>query len=192
MVFLYKQLKKRVKNYKKQKNESKFGAAGTGNIIQTNMKYIATPKNIYLGDYVHLGSDLTLYATPESKIVFGNGTMIAPRCRIFTSTHNYDSNDLGAIPIDNINHVKDVVFGEAVWVGDSALIMPGVTIGNGAVIGAGSVVTKNVPDFAVVAGNPAKILKFRNGERFNQLLAEGKYNRAIDWEKHGGKKYLEK
>lgn len=55
----------------------------------------------------------------------------------------------------------EVRIGHAVWIGDSVIVLPGVEIGNGAVIGAGSVVTKSVPAFAIAAGNPAKVLRYR-------------------------------
>lgn len=57
--------------------------------------------------------------------------------------------------------VKRILIGHDVWVGHSAIILPGVSIGHGAVIGAGAVVTKAVPPYAIVAGNPAKIIRFR-------------------------------
>lgn len=59
---------------------------------------------------------------------------------------------------------KDVTIGHDVWIGDEVIILPGVSIGNGAVIGAGSVVTKSVRPYAVVAGNPAKVIKMRFDE----------------------------
>lgn len=55
----------------------------------------------------------------------------------------------------------EVRVGNDVWIGRSAIVLPGVTIGNGAVVGAGSVVTKNVPSYAIVAGNPARIIRYR-------------------------------
>lgn len=67
-----------------------------------------------------------------------------------------------------------VVIGENVWVGSSAIILPGITIGEGAVVGAGSVVTKDVPAFAVVGGNPTKVLKYRDIERYNKLKLQDK------------------
>jgi len=65
---------------------------------------------------------------------------------------------------------KDIHIGHNVWIGDRAIILPGVTIGNGAIIGAGSVVTKNVPGYGVVAGTPAKLIKYRlSQEKINEL-----------------------
>lgn len=60
---------------------------------------------------------------------------------------------------------KDVTIGHDVWIGDEVIILPGVSIGNGAVIGAGSVVTKSVSPYAIVAGNPAKVIKMRFDEK---------------------------
>ena len=57
--------------------------------------------------------------------------------------------------------VKEVSIGDDVWIGMRSIIMPGVRIGNGVVIGAGAVVTKNVPDFAIVGGVPARIIRYR-------------------------------
>ena len=57
--------------------------------------------------------------------------------------------------------VSEVVIGNDVWIGMRVIIMPGVKIGNGSVIGAGAVVTRNVPDYAIVGGVPARIIKFR-------------------------------
>lgn len=58
---------------------------------------------------------------------------------------------------------KPVTVGDDVWIGQRALILPGVSIGTGAIVAAGSVVTRDVPPFAVVAGNPAKVIKDRRG-----------------------------
>ena len=58
--------------------------------------------------------------------------------------------------------IKPVIIGDDVWIGARAIIMPGIVIGRGAVIGAGSVVTKNVDEYAVVAGNPARVIKYRS------------------------------
>ncbi len=70
---------------------------------------------------------------------------------------------------DSINRVK---IGHDVWIGANSVIMPGISVGNGAIIAAGAVVTKNVPDYAIVAGVPAKILKYRFDEKTIQELLQ--------------------
>lgn len=57
---------------------------------------------------------------------------------------------------------RKVTIGNDVWIGQRVMIMPGVTIGDGSIVGAASVVTKDVPDYAIVAGNPARIIRYRN------------------------------
>lgn len=58
--------------------------------------------------------------------------------------------------------LNETIIGNDVWIGERAILLAGIKIGNGVIIGAGSVVTKNVPDYSVVAGNPAKVVRFRN------------------------------
>lgn len=77
---------------------------------------------------------------------------------------------------------KKLIIGNDVWIGFNAIILPSVSkIGNGAVIGAGSVVTKDVPPFAVVAGNPAKIIKFRFSEsKIQEITKSAWWNKNIN------------
>lgn len=70
---------------------------------------------------------------------------------------------------------KEVIIKNDVWIGANSVIMPGVTIGNGAIIGAGAVVTKDVPDYAIVVGVPAKIVKYRFEEDIIKRLLELKW-----------------
>lgn len=85
--------------------------------------------------------------------------MMGPDVAILTSTHNIDRTD---IPMGyQGGRVAKVKIGNDVWIGMRSIILPGITIGNGVVIGAGAVVTKDVPDYAIVAGVPARIIKFR-------------------------------
>jgi len=74
---------------------------------------------------------------------------------------------------------EKIVVGNDVWIGTSAIILPGVKIGNGAIIGAGAVVTKDVPDYAIVVGVPARILKYRFNEEQIQILNKVKW---WEWE----------
>ena len=88
------------------------------------------------------------------------------------------------IEIDN-----KVVIDDYVWIGRRAIILPGVKIGKGVVIGAGALVSKDIPDFGIAVGNPAKVVKYRDSKKFNEL-----YNKKISfvYDKHGHKKIFRK
>lgn len=92
-------------------------------------------------------------------LTIGNHVMIAPYVTIITTNHRYVTQFSKE---QNYDEYKPVVIKDDVWIGERAIILPGVTISEGAIIGAGSIVTKDVPDYAVVGGNPAKVLKYRN------------------------------
>jgi maltose O-acetyltransferase len=92
------------------------------------------------------------------KIKIGSDVSIGPEASILTLGHDPQSPDFG-------DRGGDVVIGNRVWIGYRALILPGVTIGDGAVVGAGSVVAKDVEPFAIVVGNPAR----KVGERSKDL-----------------------
>jgi len=95
----------------------------------------------------------------RGNITIGDNVIFGPRVNIFSENHIFNELD---IPIKNQGvEKKDTIIGNDVWIGASVSIMPGVKIGNGCVIAAGSVVTKDVPDFLVVAGVPAEVIKNR-------------------------------
>ena len=108
-----------------------------------------------LGENVAFGGGVSLQLNAPVQI--GTGTMIGCGSIIHTATHDYKRH-----PMWQIRRDRPVKIGAYVWVGMGALILPGVKIGDHAVIGAGSVVTKNVPAGAIVAGNPARLLRYRD------------------------------
>lgn len=110
-----------------------------------------------IGNNSGIGANSELYG----DITIGNDVMMGTNCIIYTRNHCFDSLDLPMWQ-QGFKEVNPVVIGNDVWIGGRVTILPGVHIGNGSVIGAGSVVTKNVPDYAVVCGNPARIIKYRN------------------------------
>ena len=79
------------------------------------------------------------------------------------------------IPYDSKGINKDIIIKENVWIASYAFILPGVVINEGAVIAAGSVVTKDVPKCAVVGGNPGRIIKYRDEEEYNRLKENKEY-----------------
>lgn len=90
----------------------------------------------------------------------GKDVMMGTNCIIYTRNHSFDRTD---IPMwkQGFSEVKPVIIDDDVWIGGRVTILPGVHVGKGAVIGAASVVTKDVPAYAIVVGNPAKIIKYR-------------------------------
>ena len=91
---------------------------------------------------------------------------------IITQNHNYEGE---SIPYDKTFIYKNIKIGDCVWFGNRVTVTGNVTIGEGAIIAAGAVVTKDVPDCAIVGGNPAKIIKYRDKEHYYRLKAEGKF-----------------
>ena len=89
------------------------------------------------------------------KVSIGSRTLFGPNVQIYTATHpiNFKERATG------LEFAKPIRIGEDVWVGGSVVICPGVTIGNRCVIGAGSVVTKDIPDDVFAAGNPCKVIR---------------------------------
>lgn len=85
---------------------------------------------------------------------------MGPDVLIITQNHRFDQLDL---PMwrQGFSPSEPVIIGNDVWVGTRAIILPGVTISKGAIIGAGAVVTKDVPEYAIVGGNPARLIKYR-------------------------------
>ena len=92
---------------------------------------------------------------------------------IITSNHNYEGE---MIPYDNTYIKKEVIIGDCVWFGNRVTVTGNVTIGEGAIVAAGAVVCKDVPPLAIVGGNPAKVIKYRNKDHYYKLKEEGKFN----------------
>lgn len=113
--------------------------------------------NIKIGDNSGIGINCRL---PEGPIIIGNNVMMGPDVIIYTRNHRHDRLD---IPMNEqgFEEVRLVTIGNDVWIGSRVIILPGVTIGDGCIIGAGAVVTKSIEPFSIAAGNPAKIVKKR-------------------------------
>ena len=161
------------KGYKyllRRKAKRVFGKVGTGVSVSYHKKHHTCPQNIFLEDYVSIGTDTMLFACQEGRISIKDGAILAPRCKIYTRSHNYDCDGIETIPYDHVQLCSDVVIEEGVCIGDSVIVLPGVTIGKGAVIGTGSVVSKSIPPYAVAVGNPARVVKYRDAARFDALL----------------------
>ena len=92
--------------------------------------------------------------------------------KVFTRNHNYEGE---AIPYDNTYVHKAVTIGDCVWIGAYVTLLPGTTIGEGAIIQAGSVVHGEIPPMAIAGGNPAKVFAWRDKERYLRLKEAGRF-----------------
>lgn len=104
-----------------------------------------------IGNNSGIGVNAHLYG----KVIIGDHVMMAPDCIIYVRNHRFDRLDIPMCEQGSTEE-RPVKIESDVWIGGRVIILPGVTVGRGAIIGAGAVVTKDVPDYAIVAGNPAK------------------------------------
>lgn len=125
---------------------------------------------------VHVGHNcgfngMTINGRGEVKVgnYFHSGTNV----KIMLGSHDYEYGD--KIPYGTHYTEKNVVIDDFVWLGSDVTISGNVHIGEGAIVAIRSVVVKDVPPYAIVGGNPAKIIKYRNIEQFKKLKEEGKY-----------------
>ncbi len=123
------------------------------------------PEKLFLGGNIYIGPHAAFNTYGGIRI--GDGCAFGPFVHIYSANHNYENAD--KVPFDEKFVCKPVDIGPYVWIGGDVIILPGVTIGEGAVIGAGSVVIKDIPAGVIAGGFPAKALKFRNMERFRTL-----------------------
>lgn len=127
---------------------------------------IYNPENVSFDSEIYIGPGCTLFG--HGGITFGRGVVLGESVRVLASNHRYDAPDQQMLPFDSAHVVAPVLIGDYVWVGSYSIILPGVQLAPYSVIGAGSVVTKNTEPFGIYAGNPARLLKYRN----NQNLAD--------------------
>ena len=154
------------KNYKSIDSTVVFSPESSGFVNLINPENIAIGKRTVINKNSHFNPG-------ESKIIIGSYCHLGQGLTIYGFNHNFNSSRF--IPYDETCINKEVIIKDFVWCGANVTIVPGVTIGEGAIIGAGAVVTKDVPDCAIVGGNPAVIIKYRDKEVFYKLKTEGKF-----------------
>lgn len=137
----------------------KLMLASCGKKINIEQNAIFSPE-VILGDYSGIGINAKIYGACK----IGKYVMMGSDCTIITRNHCFSRLD---IPMMQQGFEKErmVYIGDDVWIGDRVTILPGVHIGNGCIVAAGAVVTKDVPDYAIVAGVPAQIIKLRREKK---------------------------
>ena len=126
----------------------------------TNGRFLIEPS--FWCDYgynIHLGKNF--YANHNcvildcAKVTFGDHVMVGPNCGFYTACHPIDPQQRR----EGVEFARPITVGNDVWFGGGCTVLPGVTIGDGCVIGAGSVVTRDIPPNTVAAGNPCRVLR---------------------------------
>lgn len=145
-----------------RKHLVKIIAESTGkDIIVKQHARIGSGQGLVIGDRAQLGHNSRI----GQYVTLGDDVVMGPDVIIMANAHAFEDPDIpinkqGALPIEPVTIGKDV------WIGTRVIILPGVTIGDHAIIGAGAVVTKNIPEKAIAGGNPAKVIRYR-GERLH-------------------------
>ena len=114
---------------------------------------------VSLGDNSGIGINASL----SGKVLIGDNVMMGPCCTFYSRNHAFDRLDIPMCE-QGYQDEKPIIIGDDVWIGGHVIVLPGVHVGNGAILAAGAVVTKDVPEYAIVGGNPARVIKYRNGE----------------------------
>lgn len=135
-----------------------------GKLILTECgKNVNIEKGAVFSSKVHLGdnSGIGINASIDGTVYIGNDVMMGPGCTIYTQNHRTD--DITTLMRkQGLQEEKPVYIGNDVWIGGNVTILPGVKVGDHSILAACAVVTKDVPPWAIAAGNPAVVKKFRN------------------------------
>ncbi len=155
----------------REKFNPPFIDLGGGSFVHIT-SVISSPGYTFIGKNCWIGGNVRILAGPAG-IKIGNNVMIAHQVEIFTNYHNFRSDKL--LPYDSGSVSRPIEIEDNVWIGMRSIILGGVKIGEGAVIGAGSVVTKSVPKCAIVGGNPARIIGWRDKNIYEDLKSRQQF-----------------
>lgn len=160
-------IKKIIHTIKTKSNTSKAKRrlGGYGNCLKVNGPCLFT-RNTFVGDHCNFNG-MTIHG--KGCVKFGNYFHSGKECMIITENHNYEGKKL---PYDETTILKTVTIGNCVWFGHRVIVVGDVKIGDGAIVAAGSVVVKDVPEYAIVGGNPAKLIKYRDIDHYKKLEEE--------------------
>ena len=128
-------------------------------------------KNTILGKNVNFNG---MQIRGLGHVTIGDNFHSGRGCVMITHVHNFDHGE--AIPYDSTYVQKDIKIEDNVWLGDDVMILGGVTLGEGCIIQAGSVVVSDIPKYGIAGGHPAKVFKNRDIEHYERLKREGKFH----------------
>lgn len=143
------------------------GRIGQGVMIQRGCSFVEID-GIRIGNWVYIGPGAQM--SGSGGLTIEDNVAIGPDVTVLTSNHRWEGVEY--VPFGPELDRRPVRIESHSWIGARVVILPGVTIGKGAIVGAGAVVTKGVPSCAVVAGNPAVVIKWRSKNDFDRLVKE--------------------
>lgn len=150
-------------------NKVRRAAAACGPGLRVNGASSVTRKTS-LGRNVHFNG---MRITGRGTVIVGDNFHSGQQCQIISETHNYRGE---ALPYDDTFVPRDVAIGDNVWLGFHVLVLGGVTIGEGAIIQAGSVVVRPIPALAIAGGNPAEAFAGRDPAHYDRLKRESRFH----------------
>lgn len=127
-------------------------------------------RQTHLGSNVHFNG---MTVSGNGSVYIGDNFHSGPGCLIITENHNIHGT---ALPYDHTYIIKQVIIEDNVWLGSRVIVLGGVTIGEGAVIQAGSCVVNDIPPLSIAGGHPAKVFNKRDEEHYYRLKAEKKFH----------------
>ena len=148
----YNLLRPSQKNEKEKIIRNLFAKTGENFLIEPSF-YCDYGYNIELGENFYSNHHLVIL--DEAKVTFGNNVFIGPNCSFYTACHPLNVSQRN----EGLEFAKPITIGNNVWFGGNVTVLPGVIIGDNAVIGAGSVVSKDIPENVVAVGNPCKVIR---------------------------------
>lgn len=132
------------------------------NSINRCGRNVIIQSNVLISPFTEIGSNVEIneFVRIRANVKIGDNVLIAPNVQLISINHEFT--DI-TIPINlQGEKIGFIIIEDDVWIGTAAIVLPNVTIGKGAIVGAGAIVTKDVPSYAIVVGNPARIIKYRN------------------------------
>lgn len=147
----------------------KRGAACGRGLRAVHNVRILNPTGLTLGDNVELAWDVFIEAGGGVRL--GNHVAIGPGTKIWSNNHRFENPDM-LIRDQGLENLE-VVIGDDVWIGANCIIKPGVTIGSGSVVSAGTILSKSIPEYAIAAGNPGRVVSWRKNPPGAKQAAPG-------------------
>ena len=154
--------------------------ASIGSHVAIDWGFYCTTQ-LYIGSYIHIAPYVTVIGGADAKLEMGDFTTIAAGCRLVCGGDEHLGHGLVSPVIpdeyrDNV-FIGTITMKDYSSLGTNVVVMPGVTIGEGAVVGANSFVNKYIPEWTIYAGSPAKFMRYRPGAKmkeYGKILLEGK------------------